>query len=270
MSSNVPNYSQIPLLGTGATAGSVDSTTGRTNYTFSGGSGDGIPTLDGTGTNTVFLGTEGEPSILTTERQLNSAADVGVLFWDSGTLTSPTIGSVANWFSARLLGDNFDDGWKANYLTVTNLSVSGNISGLSGGGPKVRLAGTLGTDDTWSGTSITNLDAGETIAQWNLVRVHSDGQWHLADADAAGEFPATGIVSDGGDDEDPVNIVVMGTVRNDAWAWTVGGSIYLSDTAGGLTQTAPVGSGDAVQRVGFALSADSAFFNFSGEWGVNE
>jgi hypothetical protein len=45
-------------------------------------------------------------------------------------------------------------------------------------------------------------------------------------------------------------------IRNDAWAWTAGGQIYLSATVGGLTQTAPATSGDKVQQVGFAISAD--------------
>ncbi len=152
----------------------------------------------------------------------------------------------------------------------TILTNIGGVSGSSGGGPRVILNGALGTDDTWSGSSITNVDAGETITQWELVRVHTDGQYHLADCDAAGEFPAVGIASNSAVDNGDINVIEYGVVRNDAWSWTVGGSIYLSATAGGLTQTAPSTSGHAVQRVGFALSADSAYFNFSGEWGINE
>jgi len=41
----------------------------------------------------------------------------------------------------------------------------------------------------------------------------------------------------------------------------VGGLIYVSCTAGALTQTAPVGVGDQIQPVGFATSADCMFFN---------
>jgi hypothetical protein len=48
-------------------------------------------------------------------------------------------------------------------------------------------------------------------------------------------------------------------IRNDAWAWTPGGTLYLSTTTGGLTQTAPSTAGEIVQQVGFAISADVAY-----------
>ncbi len=172
-----------------------------------------------------------------------------------------------------LTGDVDAAGYSAsgyNSITSTNVITSSITGQSTAGGPRVILRGALGTDDTWSGTSITNFNGGETISQWSLVRVHSDGEFHLADADAAGEFPAIGIASISSTDGNPINVIVQGVVRNDAWNWTVGGSLYLSATAGDITQTAPTTSGHAVQRVGVALSADSAYFNFSGEWGVNE
>jgi hypothetical protein len=52
-------------------------------------------------------------------------------------------------------------------------------------------------------------------------------------------------------------VIDDGVVRNDAWAWTIGGTIYLSATVGDLTQTAPAVSGDKIQIMGYALSADS-------------
>ena len=56
-------------------------------------------------------------------------------------------------------------------------------------------------------------------------------------------------------------------VRNEGWSGlTVGGAVYLSDTAGGLTQTAPSTSGDCVQIIGRALSDSEIYFNFSGHW----
>jgi len=58
---------------------------------------------------------------------------------------------------------------------------------------------------------------------------------------------------------------VMGLVRDDTWDWTVGGIIYASTDAGGLTQTAPSGSADIVQVVGVAYHADKMIFNPSME-----
>jgi hypothetical protein len=58
-------------------------------------------------------------------------------------------------------------------------------------------------------------------------------------------------------------IMVQGQICETSWNWTVfgrfDGRIYLSTTDGQLTQTAPSASGNAVQCIGFALSADTIF-----------
>jgi hypothetical protein len=53
----------------------------------------------------------------------------------------------------------------------------------------------------------------------------------------------------------------IGWARNDAWSWTVGGYVYASTDAGGLTQTAVSGTGDQLQIVGIAYHADKIWFN---------
>lgn len=49
-------------------------------------------------------------------------------------------------------------------------------------------------------------------------------------------------------------------IRDDTWAWTVGGAIYLSETTGALTQTAPTTTDAVVRVLGYALSADVMYF----------
>ena len=129
--------------------------------------------------------------------------------------------------------------------------------------PKSTLTAAHGTDDTWTGTAIVGLNAGATIAQWEAVYLGGSSTWLLADANGSSTYPARGLAVAAYSNTDPATILVHGTVRNDAWSWTPGGTIYLSGTAGGLTQTAPSASGDKVQQVGFALSADVAFFDFA-------
>lgn len=123
-------------------------------------------------------------------------------------------------------------------------------------------------DDTYSGIKVHSRSAGETITQWDLVYFDTtDSEWKQADADAAGEFPSRGLAVAAGTDGNALTVLVQGVVRNDGWAWgTVGGNIYLSDTAGALTQTAPSTSGDCVQLVGWALSDDEAYINISGHY----
>ena len=54
-------------------------------------------------------------------------------------------------------------------------------------------------------------------------------------------------------------LIDFGYLRDDTWAWTVGGQIYISVTAttgNTLTQTAPSGAGDQVVVIGVATHAD--------------
>jgi len=55
-------------------------------------------------------------------------------------------------------------------------------------------------------------------------------------------------------------------MRDDTFAFTPGAQLYVSGTAGEITETAPIGSGDFVQVVGFALTADVIFFNPSPDY----
>jgi len=122
-------------------------------------------------------------------------------------------------------------------------------------------------DDKYNGVTLKGLNAGEAITQWDAVFFNvADSELHQADADAAGEFPCRGIAVATGTDGNELLVLAQGFIRNDGWTWTVGASIYLSDTAGELTQTAPSGSGDAVQLVGWATSVDEMYVNVSGHY----
>ena len=133
--------------------------------------------------------------------------------------------------------------------------------------PIIQLAAVPGTDDTYQGQVITGRNAGATIAQWEAVYLDSAGTWQLADADGSGTFPCRGLAVAAYTNGNAATVIDNGVVRNDAWAWTVGGDIYLSTTAGGLTQTAPSTSGNRVQKIGYALSADSIRINIgTGEY----
>ena len=125
------------------------------------------------------------------------------------------------------------------------------------------FSGALTEDDSYQGEQITDLLAGATIAQWEAVYLGSASKWLLADANGSGTYPARGLATGNYLDGSQAVILIRGAVRNNAWAWTPGGTIYLSGTVGALTQTPPAVSGDKVQQVGFALTADMAFFDFN-------
>lgn len=51
-------------------------------------------------------------------------------------------------------------------------------------------------------------------------------------------------------------VTAGGTVTDGSWTWTVGGTVYVSDSVTGtMTQTAPSTSTHYIQRIGVALSA---------------
>ncbi len=131
---------------------------------------------------------------------------------------------------------------------------------------KYELNGGLGTNNTYEGMTIAGKNAGATIAQWDLVRLNSSSNWVLADANVAGSFPAHGMAVAAYSNGNAAIVLVKGVVRNDSWNWTAGGTLYLSTTAGGLTQTQPSATDDCIQVVGFALDAGRAFFNFVGNY----
>jgi len=92
-----------------------------------------------------------------------------------------------------------------------------------------------------------------------LLYVASDGNYEEADADAATTAPAQALALESG--TGTKKVLLRGYFRDDTWTWTVGGLLYLSTTSGAMTQTAPSGTGDQVQVVGYAVSADAIYFN---------
>lgn len=169
----------------------------------------------------------------------------------------------------RLAGDTTDDDKiDADILNITSMDIAIDYD-------------LLDSDETYSGTPIDGIDAGEDIDPWEVVYYDTTAtEWLLADADASGEWPSRGLLVDFDDEDsgeegyaedgDEAMILQYGLVRYDTWDWTPGGDIYLSDTAGGLTQTAPSTSDDCVQPVGVAITADIVLFDFGQGYGQVE
>lgn len=132
----------------------------------------------------------------------------------------------------------------------------------------ITYSAALGTDDTYQGTQITGLNNTGGVTQWDVVYLNGSSQWVLADANGSSTYPAWGLATATASTGNATTVVINGTVRNDAWNWTSGGTIYLSTTAGSITQTAPSGTGDKVQVVGVALTADIILLKLSTDYGT--
>ena len=116
-------------------------------------------------------------------------------------------------------------------------------------------------DHTTTGITAQML-AGGAIAAFDLVCIHSTTQEVVeADASAAATSRVIGIAPAAISDTATGTVLLQGFVRDDTWTWTPGGVLFLSETAGAMTHTAPTTDGAFVQAVGVALSPDVVYIN---------
>ncbi len=117
------------------------------------------------------------------------------------------------------------------------------------------------TDHTYSGI-IVELTAGAALAFPNIVYMGSDSRMELSDADATTSMPAIALCTTTIAENAAGDFLLSGFVRDDTWNWTPGALLYADNTtAGGIVTTAPAGSGDQVQVIGLAITADIIYFN---------
>jgi hypothetical protein len=133
------------------------------------------------------------------------------------------------------------------------------VDGFTTGQP--YLATTLSSDDTFEMDNPFIFTAGSSISQWQLVTYSSDSKMD-AGSSAAAATRAWGVALAASTDTNPLYVGQHGVGRNDAWSWTPLAVLYLT-TAGGMTETAPSGSGNVVQPVGIALTATVVYFDIN-------
>lgn len=162
----------------------------------------------------------------------------------------------------------------ADTITITDSAASNVLKKLTFANLKTTLASTFltiaskftlvtpATDETAEGFQLGSFNAGATIAKFECVYMGASSKWLLTDASAtATADKALAIALEAGTDTNPLDVALPGTlVRDDTWTWTPGGAIYLSETAGALTQTAPTTADSVVRVVGYAYSADVMYF----------
>jgi hypothetical protein len=100
---------------------------------------------------------------------------------------------------------------------------------------------------------------GQAVTVGDLVAVHTDGLGYLANAKVGEDLqiPCAGIAETTGAIGDTVELKRNGTMAYSTGGLTIGAQIYLAETDGAITQTAPSDSGDCVQCVGVAIAADA-------------
>ena len=146
-------------------------------------------------------------------------------------------------------------------LSLSGGTMTGDITFAAGKGIKLTLPT---TDGQCSGNSTASFVAGETVALGNVVFFKSDGKWWLTDSDAVVTCKGLiGIALSAGNANDAITVALPNSfIHVDAWAWTAGDTLYVGDaTAGTLQNAIPTGADCIIKVAGFAIDADTIFFN---------
>lgn len=146
-------------------------------------------------------------------------------------------------------------------LTITNGKTtsagagdSGKLVALDGSGRIDSTMMPVGIGaDTATITTSEALSAGDFVNVWNST----GAKVRKADATVSGK-EAHGFVLTGAGSGASATVYFEGT--NTAVTGQTPGPVFLSTTAGIATSTAPSGSGNVVQRIGFAVSATAINF----------
>jgi hypothetical protein len=108
-----------------------------------------------------------------------------------------------------------------------------------------------------------------SLTAGNLYYLNSTGAWTAADADS--ESTTRGMLAIALGAAPSNGMLVKGYARNSAWTQNTGDVLYVSQTAGGITSTAPSTAGTIVRIIGYMINAtnDVVYFNPSNEWFEN-
>ena len=123
----------------------------------------------------------------------------------------------------------------------------------------IEVLAALPTDGDFCGHTVIGT-AGEDVVAGEVVYLKSDGELWLADADLAATMPVKAMATaDILANADGV-FLLDGFMRVDAWTWTIGNMLHAHTTPGAMVATAPAGTGDQVQRLAIAVTADIVNF----------
>lgn len=166
----------------------------------------------------------------------------------------------------------------ASYLQIPSGLSYGDVLYIGSGGIISRLpAGTSGETLHTAGSGNIPYwnkpfnrqdilyDIAGTVTGYDLYYFNGSG-WTQADADddtkGADKLLAVALGTNAAND----GMLLKGFVTNGAWSFTPGAVLYMSTTAGDITETAPSANANIVRIVGYAISATQIYFNPSSEW----
>jgi hypothetical protein len=237
--------------------------TGATPLSFEGATANGFETsftfVDPTADRTITFA----DSSLT----VNAAADISGTTLASNVVTSSltAVGTIATgvWQGTAIASTYIADAFLKNDASDTTTGTITAAGFTAGDAGQVYFSDTAPASDHTATGVVISIASGESVAAFNSVYIRSDGEVGPADADAASTMPAIGVALEAKSDGEATKILIAGVLRDDTYNFTPGADLFIGTTAGQITATAPSGSGDTVQKIGVALTADSIYVNFN-------
>lgn len=153
------------------------------------------------------------------------------------------------------------------YMSLAGGTLTGSIT--LGENTSIALDPAGSADGKYTGITVTGV-AGYAQTYGDLVYLDpTDGRWELADANIASGADGDPrgllamVVVAGGSDGAACTLLLHGIIRADAKfpTFDVNNPVYVSETAGAVTQTQPTTADVVIRIVGFAMTADEMYFN---------
>jgi hypothetical protein len=210
-----------------------------------------------TNTNLTFNASTG---VLTSASAVLTTADI-----NGGTIDGATIGGStagAGTFTTTK-ADHIGETTGSHTIVADNTITTATGTGIilpAGGGIKLTLPT---TDAQCTGHYTDSFQSGYTAAAGDLVFYGTGGKWLEVDADAVATCAGLlGIALEAKNDTEAMKVALPGSmVHFDAWTWTTGDTLYAGETLGAMQNTIPTGADAIIKVVGFAIDADTVFFN---------
>ena len=194
--------------------------------------------------------------------------------------------SFVNTDYAYIIGNGTSNVLRANALTLDwlgNLTLSGSVTASAFSGD---LAGTasyavtasyaenagdteiynensqlMSGNYTYSGLVTSNLPTAIAVNFGDVVFVSASGELAKANASSSATSFVFGMVVVSALLGNTPTILRSGYVRNDDWNFTIGGALYLSASAGSISQTKPAEEGQWINALGISYDTGRIQFN---------
>ena len=128
---------------------------------------------------------------------------------------------------------------------------------VSAAGDGVDYGNILTTTDTYKGSIMTVTIDDASAAFGDPLYCATNFHYERCDASSTTTMPCVGLALASGTGSQ--SVLLEGQVCNTDWDWS-SGYLYIGTTTGDIVQAAVSGTGEQLQKIGFALSADTMYF----------